>query len=225
MDKSDKGQELPLSEVGSECQDRPSHGSNSSSSGSELLVTMEALLTRLLATSQPSSAPPPTTSGVQLIQFNPDDAGADIEGWCRVSEIIVNSKKLSGVDLLVALTSALKGRAADCLTKIRLEDLTWDTVKQMLLARFSTPKLMQDYFDDIMRFQIGAKETACESAMRLWSLIENIPELVMKEEVITGFVISVLSLKDNLIRRELNSYAITTRAQLFTWRCFSKTAR
>lgn len=63
--------------------------------------------------------------------------------------------------------------------------------------------------------EIGAKETASESAMRLWTLIERIPKVEMSEEAVTGFVISVLSSKDHMIRRELNAYAITTRAQLF----------
>ncbi|XP_022836982.1 uncharacterized protein LOC111364367, partial [Spodoptera litura] len=51
--------------------------------------------------------------------------------------------------------------------------------------------------------------------MRLWNLIERIPKTDLPEEVITGFVISVLCQKDNLIRRELIAHVITTRAQLF----------
>lgn len=211
MEKSDKGPEEPISEVGSEGQNRPP--SEASSTG--FLNSMEALFTRLLAATTQSASSVNHTNMVQLLPFNPDDADADVEGWCRVTEIIVNSKKLSGVDLLVALTSALKGRAAATLTKVRLDELTWDTVKQVLMAKFCQPKLIQDYFDDILRFQIGAKESASESAMRLWSLIERIPKVEMTEEVITGFVISVLCLRDNLIRRELNSSAIVTRAQLF----------
>ncbi|KAL0870284.1 hypothetical protein ABMA27_005309 [Loxostege sticticalis] len=211
MEKSDKGPEEPISEVGSEGQNRPP--SEGSSTG--FLNSMEALFTRLLAATTQSASSVNHTNMVQLLPFNPDDADADVEGWCRVTEIIVNSKKLSGVDLLVALTSALKGRAAATLTKVRLDELTWDTVKQVLMAKFCQPKLIQDYFDDILRFQIGAKESASESAMRLWSLIERIPKVEMTEEVITGFVISVLCLRDNLIRRELNSSAIVTRAQLF----------
>lgn len=66
-----------------------------------------------------------------------------------------------------------------------------------------------------MRFQIGAKETACESAIRLWDLIERIPSVEMSEEATTGFVISVLCQKDGLLRRELSAQVLTSRAQLF----------
>ncbi|KAL0860058.1 hypothetical protein ABMA27_010373 [Loxostege sticticalis] len=196
MEKSDKGPEEPISEVGSEGQNQPPI--EASSTG--FLNSMEALFTRLLAaTTQPASSVNHTNM-VQLLPFNPDYADADVEGWCRVTEMIVKVEWR---------------RAAATLTKVRLDELTWDTVKQVLTAKFCQPKLIQDYFDDVLRFQIGAKESARESAMRLWSLIERIPKVEMTEEVITGFAISVLCLRDNLIRRELNSSAIVTRAQLF----------
>lgn len=43
-------------------------------------------------------------------------------------------------------------------------------------------------------------------------MVENIPKTGMQEDVVTGFVISVLSQKDGFIRRESNGHAVTTRA-------------
>ncbi|XP_028172687.1 uncharacterized protein LOC114361739 [Ostrinia furnacalis] len=213
---TDEGQ-VPLSEVGSEGHDsnkemnsrftdpRPEATATSFFSG------MEALLTRLLA----ASSVPSTSAGTptQLIKFDPEDADSDIEGWCRLTEIIVNCRKLEGPELLLALTHALKGSALTCLTKLNTSEIKWQPIQEMLKAKFSKSKLMQDYFDDVMKFQISNKETASEAALRLWSLIERIPKVDMAEEVITGFAISVLSQRDPLIRRELNSHVITTKAQ------------
>ncbi|CAK1543938.1 unnamed protein product [Leptosia nina] len=106
-------------------------------------------------------------------------------------------------------------RRAAALSLTKLDEMSWGVVKQTVLAKFSKPKLLQDYFDEILRFQIGVKETASEAALRLWNLIERIPKTVMPEEVVTGFVIFVLCQKDNLIRRELIAHNITTRTQLF----------
>ncbi|XP_073961925.1 uncharacterized protein [Choristoneura fumiferana] len=177
---------------------------------------MEALLTRVLA-SQPVATTGSSTQPkpVQLVEFNPDNADVDIEGWCKVTELIVKNKQLEGVDLLVALTGALKGRAASYLTQINLEELKWDAVKESLIARFCRPKVFQDYFDEVLRFQIGAKETAPEAGLRLWNMIERIPKTQMAEEAITGFAISVLCQKDGFVRRELNAHTITTKAHLF----------
>lgn len=169
----------------------------------------------ILLTQPPVATASAQSSAVKLVEFNPEDADADIEGWCKITELIVLTKHLEGVDLLVALTSALKGRAASCLSKLNLNELTWETVKQSLMARFCKPKLFQDYFDEILRFQIGTKETAAEAGLRLWNMIETIPKTRMPEDVITGFVTSVLCQKDGLIRRELNAYTVTTKPQLF----------
>lgn len=114
---------------------------------------------------------------------------------------MVKKKGLEGAELLIALMSALKRRAATCLTELNLNDLTWDSVKQTLLAKFSRSKTMQDYFDEIIKFQIGNRESATEAAMRLWNMIENIPKTKFSEEAIIGFVMSLLCQRDNLIRR------------------------
>ncbi|CAH2085257.1 unnamed protein product [Euphydryas editha] len=214
-DSDDEGYP-PRSEVGSHALPTEEKQPPDENSALKMLSNMEILLTRMLATTQPPVATASAqSSAVKLVEFNPDDADADIEGWCKITELIVLTKHLEGVDLLVALTSALKGRAASCLTKLNLNELTWETVKQSLMARFYKPKLIQDYFDEILRFQVGTKETAAEAGLRLWNMIETIPETRMPEEVITGFVISILCQKDGLMRRELSAYTVTTKPQLF----------
>lgn len=184
----------------------------------DLLTGMELILTRVLAaaasSNQPSAPAPAQRSSVQLVNFDPDDDEADIKGWCKITDLIVTSRNLSGTDLLVALINALKGRAATCLTKLGRAEIEWPRIRELLIAKFGKPMLMQDYFDCVMRFEINPQESASEAALRLWTLIERIPKIEMTEEVITGFVISVLSQKNSVIRRELNSYTITTRAQL-----------
>lgn len=210
---------VPSSEVGFEGQtptkEINTHYSESrpEPSAASFLSGMEALLTRLLS----ANPAPPTSSpymSTQLIKFDPEDADADIEGWCKLTEIIVNSRKLEGPELLLALTYSLKGSASTCLTKLNISEIKWPPIKELLLAKFSKSKLMQDYFDEVIKFQISAKETALEAAVRLWTLIERIPNLEMAENVITGFAIPVLSQRDALIRRELNSHIISTKAQL-----------
>ncbi|XP_063834091.1 uncharacterized protein LOC135083279 [Ostrinia nubilalis] len=210
-DPSHQG-DVPLSEVGCEGQTSEENVRGRETTTPNFVLHMETLLSRLLSTPQPERS---TSASTQLIQFNPDDSEADIEGWCRVTEIIIDNRKLEGAELLLVLTHALKGRAASCLTKLQASQLSWPQIKELLLAKFAKPMLAQDYFDDILRFQVGPKETACEAAMRLWSLIERIPRTEMAEDIQTGFVAAVLSQKDPAIRRELHSHNVSTRAQLF----------
>lgn len=82
------------------------------------------------------------------------------------------------------------------------------------MAKLAKPMQPRDYFDSILRFNVSNKETAPETAMRLWNIIERIPRVEMPEEIRTGLVTTVLCYKDPLIRRELDCQTVTTRAQL-----------
>lgn len=216
-EETDKGPDpptrgdVPLSEVGCAGLTSEENSENKETAAPSFVHHMEALLSRLLNASQTQ---PSTSAPIQLVQFNPDDHKADIEGWCRVSEIIINTRKLEGAELLLVLTHSLKGRAASCLTKLQASQLTWPQIKELLLAKFARPMLAQDFFDEILRFQVGPKETASEAAIRLWNLVERIPRTEMAEDIMTGFVASILCQKDGVIRRELRSHSVATKAQL-----------
>ncbi|CAK1595077.1 unnamed protein product [Parnassius mnemosyne] len=150
-----------------------------------------------------------------LVSFDPDVPESDISNWCALSEMIIEKRKLEGVDLIIALTHSLKGRAATCLTKIQPNKISWPTIKEMLISNFCKPMMMQDHFDQIIKFRICNKDSPAEAGLRLWQLIERIPDANLPEHVITGFVVSVLSECDDKIRRELNSVVVNDKHQLF----------
>ncbi|CAH2091862.1 unnamed protein product [Euphydryas editha] len=86
---ADKGEEALLSEVG--FPELIVEQNNIR----KLLNNMKALLIRVLATTLTSIPSTSAQSGaVKLIQFNPEDADADIKGWCKVTKLIVKSKNL-----------------------------------------------------------------------------------------------------------------------------------
>lgn len=89
MGDSDGGGEEFISEVGLKgppYNEKP----NTEHSAINFFSNMENLLSRILNKSETQTV---STSHSQFIQFNPDDSDADIEGWCRVTEMIVHKKK------------------------------------------------------------------------------------------------------------------------------------
>lgn len=174
-------------------------------------ATLLQLLRGLAGGLQPT---PPPRPPVALVRFDPDDADADIEAWCKINEVIVKQMDLKGTELLLLLMKALRGRAASCLSKIQPDCITWENVKNVLIAKFAKPMFMQDYFDRIIKFKISEKETAADAGMRLWHLIETVPQIEFSEEVITGFAVSILSNCDYYLRRDLNAHSITSKSQL-----------
>lgn len=81
------------------------------SSGTDALLTK---LVEALTTYRPVSNVP-----AALVIFDPDAPDSDIVNWCSLSEIVIKSMKVEGIDLILALTRSLKGRAVMCLTKIK----------------------------------------------------------------------------------------------------------
>lgn len=100
---------------------------------------MEAIFQKIvenLTTSQTAQ-----TSLPKLINFDPDEPEADIVNWCALSELIITKRNLEGVDLILALTHSLKGRAAMCLTKIQTDKISWPAIKEILISKFSKPMM------------------------------------------------------------------------------------
>ncbi|XP_026323948.1 uncharacterized protein LOC113233154 [Hyposmocoma kahamanoa] len=147
---------------------------------------MEAVFQKLADSLNSRQAP--SSTAPMLLSFDPDQSESDIVNWCALSEMIIENRKLEGVDLIVALTHSLKGRAANCLTKIQPNRLSWPTIKDMLISKFSKPMMMQDHFDQVIQFRLTIKESPAEAGMRLWQLIEKIPDANLPENVTTGFV-------------------------------------
>lgn len=205
----------PTSEVGLDFP--PTSGTSSRNMQENIPLpsnSLEAFLSKLTDALPPRPDAPPNPFTV-LVPFDPDDPNSDIEGWCRLSDTIISSKNLKGVDLIMTLTHCLRGRAATLLTKIPPSQYQWENIQETLKAQFSRPMLIQDHFDSILKFQINTNETPVQACLRLWQLIENIPEARLSEKVVTGFAISVLSQCDVQIRRELNSTIVNDKSQLF----------
>ncbi|KAL0852236.1 hypothetical protein ABMA28_000454 [Loxostege sticticalis] len=202
---------LPTSEVGSDPPPLPNVLAQPPMS---FFAGMEAMFKKM-AECINSQHNPSSSMPTVLAPFDPDVPESDITNWCALSEMIIEKRKLQGVDLIITLTHSLKGRAAICLTKIQPDKISWPSIKDMLISNFSKPMMMQDHFDQIIKFRLGNKDSPAEAGLRLWQLIERIPDANLPEHVITGFVVSVLSQCEDKIRRELNSVVVNDKHQLF----------
>lgn len=202
---------LPTSEVGSDPPPLPNVLAQPPMS---FFAGMEAMFKKM-AECINSQHNPSSSMPTVLAPFDPDVPESDITNWCALSEMIIEKRKLQGVDLIITLTHSLKGRAATCLTKIQPDKISWPSIKDMLISSFSKPMMMQDHFDQIIKFRLGNKDSPAEAGLRLWQLIERIPDANLPEHVITGFVVSVLSQCEDKIRRELNSVVVNDKHQLF----------
>ncbi|XP_041979800.1 uncharacterized protein LOC121733572 [Aricia agestis] len=203
----------PISEVGSDPPHNPGSVNLMEQQMSLFSSGMEAIFKKIADSLNSQSVD--SSIPIKLVPFDPDETDSDITNWCTLNDIIIEKKNLEGVDLIIALTHCLKGRAATCLTKIQPNQMTWQSIREILISNFAKPMMMQDYFDQVIKFRLGNDETPAEAGMRLWQLIEKIPNTNLPENVTTGFAISVLSQCNDKICRELSSAIINSKYQLF----------
>lgn len=147
----------PTSEVGSDCP--PTCGPALQNVQENVPLpsnSLEAFLSKLTDALLPRSNAPPR-SFTALVPFDPGDPNSDVEGWCLLSDVVIGSGDLRGVDLV--MTHCLRGRAATLLTKIPPNQYQWEDIQEALKAQFSRPMLIQEHFDSILKFQITSNET------------------------------------------------------------------
>jgi hypothetical protein len=117
------------------------HNQNSNNStptsevGSSPFVTLDQLMAIMnQSRGQRESVEP---KEVSLPEFNPDNAGADPAAWCLTADQLMEERAIKNNELLLTVSRALKGIAAQWLTQIpTVAGFTWAKFKEQFLARF-----------------------------------------------------------------------------------------
>ncbi|XP_045508980.1 uncharacterized protein LOC123704628 [Colias croceus] len=77
-----------------------------------------------------------SVSKIALPEFNPDLQDSDARAWCETVDLCLQEKPLSGGDLIITMSKALKGTAASWLAQSSYPGITWAQLKDLFLARF-----------------------------------------------------------------------------------------
>ncbi|KAI5696555.1 hypothetical protein M8J75_014479 [Diaphorina citri] len=106
---------------------------------------------------------------VQLIEFDPDKK-QDAQAWVLTTELSVEREQLEGSDLLLALSRALKGRAAQWFTTNFNHHLTWTNFKFMFLKEFDAINTTASTMIEFMSSSIGKPEEYVSYITKMYSL-------------------------------------------------------
>ena len=129
----------------------PNHNANPTSEvGFEsLLTTMQQHMTITHDVVQTLVRKPSVESeNLSLPLFNPEIAGADPFAWCATASVLMDNEPQSR-ELYFAISRALKGTAAQWLTRVPVRGLTWEKFTEDFLSHY------------------GGKETATSALMRM----------------------------------------------------------
>jgi hypothetical protein len=113
-----------------------------SSSEQEALARLRRLEQQLAAALTPSGVSVGATSSwanLKLPPFDPTSKFADPEGWCAIVDMWVNKHKPDAMELVMCLSSALKGEATSWLISAKPTEKDWPTLRAEFLAVFAKP--------------------------------------------------------------------------------------
>lgn len=70
--------------------------------------------------------------------FNPDKGDVDAKAWCNTVALCMEEKPLSGSNLIISLSSALKGSASSWFSQISYSGMDWNHFREIFLSRFDS---------------------------------------------------------------------------------------
>lgn len=116
-------------------------------------------LERQLATASTSATPcvPPSQGNVKLPPFEPSSEFADPEGWCAIVDLWVAKYEPDQMELIMALSRALKGEAANWMVSAKPVEKDWTSLKAEFLAVFAKPLDPLEQFSEAVN---GKKKTS-----------------------------------------------------------------
>ncbi|XP_050360438.1 uncharacterized protein LOC126780211 [Nymphalis io] len=145
-----------------------------------------------------------------LPEFNPDISNNDPHTWCKLIDIHLSEQNLSGRELFVVISAALKGSALRWLSHLPYKWMTWPDLKKLFKSRycFETPAAAIIKIRNSQPAEgVSLATYASEIATELTSTLEGLTT----EQIVIAMVLSQISTYDERIQR----IALTTDISSF----------
>ncbi|XP_063625497.1 uncharacterized protein LOC134797172 [Cydia splendana] len=149
-----------------------------------------------------------------LPEFNPDKAEVDARSWCATADLCLADNPLSGGQLIVVISKALKGSASAWLAHISYPGMTWPEFKDLFIARFVCTETNAGTLINFSNDNPNENESLSAYASRLISSLMTRWKDVTKEQIAVSTVLAHISRYDSRLQRLAFTTEITSRQQL-----------
>lgn len=149
-----------------------------------------------------------------LPEFNPDNLEADAQAWCNTVDLCMKENILSGSQLIISLSQALKGSAATWLTQNTYPEITWPQLKDLFLARFDTVETPAATVHKILGGTPNDGENISSYVSRILSTLVNRWRNMTVEQIAIGVALAHVARTDPQIRRIAYTTEINSRIKL-----------
>ncbi|CAG5049453.1 unnamed protein product [Parnassius apollo] len=169
-------------------------------------VNMRALIEALQA--------PKANNHVDLPEFNPDKADTDPRPRCATTDLCFAENLLHGVQLVLAVSKALKGTASTWLSQTAYQGMSWSEFKILFTTRFISTETLAATLISLSSDKPSEKETLVAYASRLMTSLTNRWKDANKEQIVVATVLAHISQFDSRLQRLAFTTDITSRDRL-----------
>ncbi|XP_052858319.1 uncharacterized protein LOC128266092 [Drosophila gunungcola] len=154
------------------------------------------------------------TGGICLPKYNPDIAGVDATQWCATVDIILRTKPLSDSALILALSKALEGTAAQWLSQICYPGITWHQFRQLFEQRFESSETPAAVIFNLLNSRPRNGESLPVFASRsVTSLCTKLRNLNC-EQISIALILGHMANFDRRLQRMIHTTHISNRREL-----------
>ncbi|KAI5738823.1 hypothetical protein M8J77_011604 [Diaphorina citri] len=150
---------------------------------------------------------------VMLPPFHPDDALSNPRTWIRTADMCMSEQPHSKSELIITLSSAMKGTAATWLARITHPALTWTQFKTLFAAEFievETPAAT--LFGQLC--SVPKDGNYVTYATQILGVLDSCFQELNKEEIAISLVLAHLSKQDRRVEHLASTKDIRTRETL-----------
>lgn len=152
---------------------------------------------------------------VTLPEYNPDNPGdADAQAWCNTVDICLKENPLSGSQLIMLLSKALKGSAAAWLARNSHPNVTWLELKSLFLSRFDTIETPAATLYNILSSNPNDGENMSTYVSRILNTLTTRWQNMTMEQVAISVALAHAARSDSQVQRMAFTTEIKSRIQL-----------
>ncbi|XP_024084968.1 uncharacterized protein LOC112127762 [Cimex lectularius] len=135
-----------------------------------------------------------------LPEFNPELADSDPKVWCTAVNVLMDENPLSGRPLLVALTKALKGSAAQWLNQVTDKKLTWQKFKELFLIQYDVAETPTAIIINLLETQPSNGDFVAYATKMLTSLSTKWQDMT-KDKIAMSLILAHMARSNERFRR------------------------
>lgn len=153
----------------------------------------------------------PGQKSIALPEFNPEIRGVDAKAWLSMVDLCLQNELKEGTDMILTLSRAMKGTAAQWFTQVTYPQMTWDEFKGMFLCEYDILDTPASAVLNLLNTSPQGPSNYVAFASRMLSVLNARFSEMSPQEMSVTLVLAHLSKFDKRIFRLAHTSSVMTK--------------